>query len=84
MKLGEAHNELALQTWAKSDQHFVCKCAETTWLIRGQKTQSSVDDDQNLNRPEKPTSFPTKFKQNSIGGLSAIARKLFSQPGVGK
>ena len=28
-------------------------------------------------------SLPTKFKQNSIGGLSAIVRKLFSQPGVG-
>ena len=35
---GEAHNELAHDIWANSDQYFVGKWAETGPPIRGQNT----------------------------------------------
>ena len=35
---GEAHNEFVHQIWAKSDQRFACKYAETAQSIRGQET----------------------------------------------
>ena len=35
---GEAQNGFVHQIWAKPDQQFVCKCMETAWPTRGQKT----------------------------------------------
>ena len=34
---GEAHRKFAHQIRAKSDQRFICKCAETARPIRGQE-----------------------------------------------
>ena len=38
VRLGKAHNELANQLWAQSDQRFVSNCAETAQPIRDQVT----------------------------------------------
>ena len=38
IRMRKAHNELAHQIWAKSDQRFACKCVETPQSFRSQET----------------------------------------------
>ena len=82
IKLRVAHNELVHQIQLKSDQYFVrsalclvCKYAESSWPIRGQKImviQWNVTKVQ-LGQGSHILNSPTNFELNPISGLSVNA-----------